>query len=105
MIMNNLAITGTVATVPRHFVHAFVPTTTFDLRVEFARRTYTFQVRAMNDDAKSCRYLHVNDPVAITGYLHIEPTRRPDGQVVERVEIAAYDVEYHPPRPAEEMTQ
>ena len=26
----------------------------------------------MNDDAKSSRYLHVGDPVAITGYLHTE---------------------------------
>ena len=103
--MNHIAITGTVASAPHHFTRACVPTTTFDLRVDFAHRSYTFQVRAMNDDAKFSRYLHVNDPVAITGYLHAEPIDPLDDDSGQRVEITAYEVEYHPPRPASEATQ
>ena len=103
--MNSIASTGTVASAPQHVILGFVPSTTFDLRVDFARRTYTFQVRAMNDDAKSSRYLHVNDPVAITGYLHAEPINPLDNESGQRVEITAYEVEYHPPRAASEATQ
>lgn len=90
---------------PQHFIRGFVPTTTFDLRVDFGRRIYTFHVRAMNDDSKSSRFLHVNDPVAMTGYLHAEPTDLPDGRVGQRVEIAAYEVEYHPHRTNAEVTK
>ena len=97
--MNTTAITGHVATTPRYRVRGFVPTTTFDVRVDFARRLYTFHVRAMNDLAKTSRHFRVADQVAITGYLHAEPYDMPDSSIWHRVEIVAYEIE-HQPHPA-----
>ena len=94
--MNTAAITGTVATVARYRIRGFVPTTTFDIEVDFARRVYAFHVRAMNDLAKNSRHLGVGDPVAFTGYLHAEPYDMPDCSIWHRVEIVAYEIDHHP---------
>jgi len=94
--MNSAAITGTVSSAPRHRVRGFVPATTFDVCVDFARRSYTFRVRAMNDLANDTRHLHVGDPVAVTGYLHAEPYDMPDRTVWHRVEIVAYEIDVQP---------
>jgi hypothetical protein len=94
--MNTAALTGDVATAPRYRLRGFVPTTTFDIQVDFARRVYTFHVRAMNDLAKTCRHLRPGDPVAVTGYLHAEPYDMPDCSIWHRVEIVAYEIDHHP---------
>lgn len=91
--MNTAAVSGTVATVPRYRTRGFVPTTTFDIRVDFARRAYTFHVRAMNDLARQSRHFQVADPVEITGYLHAEPYDMPDRSLWHRVEIVAYEID------------
>ncbi|MGE0307160.1 MAG: single-stranded DNA-binding protein [Acidimicrobiia bacterium] len=91
--MNTAAITGIVATAPRYRMREVLPTTTFDVSVAFARRTYTFHVRALNDLAKETRYLRPGDQLAINGYLHSELYDMPDRSVWYRVEIVAYDVE------------
>ena len=92
--MNHTAVTGTVATIPRYRIRGFVPTTTFDLHVDMARRTYTFHIRALNSLAKQSRRFHVDDPVAITGYLHAEPYDMPDRSIWHRVEIVAYEIDH-----------
>jgi hypothetical protein len=94
--MNTAAITGNVATAPRCRVRGFVPTTTFDITVDFARRGYTFHVRAMNDLARSSRRLRVGDLVAVNGYLHAEAFDMPDCSIWHRVEIVAYEIDHHP---------
>lgn len=94
--MNTTAITGHVATTPRYRVRGFVPTTTFHVRVDFARRLYPFHVRAMNDLAKTSRHFRVADKVAITGYLHAEPYDMPDSSIWHRVEIVAYEIDHQP---------
>jgi hypothetical protein len=94
--MNTTAITGTVATSPRYRVRAFVPTTDFDVTVEFARRSYTFHVRLMNDLAKTARRYVPGDHVAVVGYLHSEPFDMPDCSVWHRVEIVGYEIEHQP---------
>ena len=87
--MNLTAITGTIATIPRYRIRGFVPTTTFDIHVDAARRTHTFHIRACNDLAKQSRHLRVDDPVAITGHLHAESYDMPDRSIWHRVEIVA----------------
>lgn len=91
--MNLTVITGTIATIPRYRLRGFVPTTTFDIHVDVARRTDTFHIRAMNDLAKRSRLLHPGVPVTIIGYLHAEPNDMPDRSIWHRVEIVADRIE------------
>jgi hypothetical protein len=53
----------------------------------------------MNDLAKSARHLHAGDPVAITGYLHLEPIDTPDGCVCH-FEIVAYEIDHQAAPPS-----
>lgn len=91
--MNLTVITGTIASIPRYRLRGFVPTTTFDICVDVARRTHTFHIRAMNDLAKQSRHLRTGDPVTIIGCLHAEPNDMPDRSIWHRVEIVADQIE------------
>jgi len=91
--MNLSVITGTIATIPHYRIRRFVPTTTFDIHVEVARRTDTFHIRTMHDLAKESRHLHPGDPVTIFGYLHAEPHDMPDRSTWHRVKIVADQIE------------
>lgn len=93
--MNTVAVSGTIATQPQYRTRGFVPTTSFDVHVEFARRIYMFHIRAMNDLARTTRRYRPGDHVAVTGYLHAEPFDMPDRSVWHRVEIVAYEIDRH----------
>lgn len=97
--MNTTAITGTVTTIPRYRIRAFVPTTAFDVRVDFARRAYTFRISALNDLARTAQTIQVGDHVAITGYLHLEPASTDPTAL--HFEIVAYEIDHQPGHPAE----
>lgn len=92
--MNNVAITGRVATTPHHTYSGFMHRTEFDISVMTARREYTFHVTALNDLARTARRLDTGDHVAISGYLHSEPFDMPDRTVWHRVEIVAYEIDH-----------
>jgi len=94
--MNTAAITGIIPTEPRYRIRGFTPVTTFDVTVPFARRSYTFHVRALNDLAKTSRHWHAGDEVSVTGYLHAEPYDMPDRSVWHRVDIVAYEIDHRP---------
>jgi len=93
--MNFTLITGRVATPPRFRGRGRVARTTFDVTVQFAGRSQTIHVRAMNDVARRARRLQLGDPVAIAGHLQSEPFDMPDRSVWHRIEIVPHEIDHH----------
>lgn len=97
--MNIAAVTGTVSTMPTHYVLGFVPTTVFAVCVLFVGRQYRLRIRALNELADTARHFQPGDHVSITGYLHTEANPSHTDVAHQLVEIVAYEIDHQPAIP------